>query len=208
VSRGQRDRSLRLYSRILRPEQLLFLSVAPQLYSWGWVDPITERHLLRKSCSAGNRTRTSGSLSRNSDYRINVWAEYMKARSITSLKHMGSLRLLKCANPWDDWKVWDPWDYWNMWDPWDYWNMWDPWDYRRYTIPVNTETYGIREINETYRIPEIIEGIGYLWVLKHGIREISETYRLPEIIESIGYLWILKHMGSVTLMKHVGSLRL
>jgi hypothetical protein len=41
--------------------------VAPQLYSRGWVDPVPDPLLLRKSGSAGNRTRTSGSVGRNSD---------------------------------------------------------------------------------------------------------------------------------------------
>jgi hypothetical protein len=33
------------------------IQVAPQLYSWGWVDPVPDQLLLRKSSSAGNRTR-------------------------------------------------------------------------------------------------------------------------------------------------------
>jgi hypothetical protein len=45
-----------------------FLQVAPQLYSWGWVDPVTDPLLLRKYGSAGNRTRTAGSVARNSDH--------------------------------------------------------------------------------------------------------------------------------------------
>jgi hypothetical protein len=39
VPRGQRDGSLRSYSRIYRQEPLLFYQVGPQLYSRGWVDP-------------------------------------------------------------------------------------------------------------------------------------------------------------------------
>jgi hypothetical protein len=57
VSRGQRNGSPRPYSRISRPEPLLFLPLAPQLYSRGWVDPVRDPLLLRKSGSAGNRTR-------------------------------------------------------------------------------------------------------------------------------------------------------
>jgi hypothetical protein len=38
-----------------------FFQVVPQLYSRGWVDPALDLLLLGKSCSAGNRTRTSGS---------------------------------------------------------------------------------------------------------------------------------------------------
>jgi hypothetical protein len=37
-----------------------------QLYSRGWVDPVRDPLLLRKSGSAENRTRNSGSVSRNS----------------------------------------------------------------------------------------------------------------------------------------------
>jgi hypothetical protein len=36
-----------------------FFQAAPQLYSRGWVDPVPDPLLLRKSGSAGNRTRTS-----------------------------------------------------------------------------------------------------------------------------------------------------
>jgi hypothetical protein len=43
-----------------------FFQVVPQLYSRGWVDPFPDPLLLRKSGSAGNRTRTSGSVVRNS----------------------------------------------------------------------------------------------------------------------------------------------
>jgi hypothetical protein len=34
-----------------------FFQVAPQLYSWGWVNPVPHPLLLRKSGSAGNRTQ-------------------------------------------------------------------------------------------------------------------------------------------------------
>jgi hypothetical protein len=53
----------RPYSWFSRKEPLLFYQVAPQLYSRGWVDPV-----LRKSGSAGNRTRASGSVAKNSDH--------------------------------------------------------------------------------------------------------------------------------------------
>ena len=39
------------------PEPLLFIQVAPQLTSRGWVDPVPDPLLLRKSGSVGNRTR-------------------------------------------------------------------------------------------------------------------------------------------------------
>jgi hypothetical protein len=58
---------LQPYSWISRPELLFFFQVAPQLYL-GWVDPVPDQLLLRKSGSAGNQTRTSGSVARNSDH--------------------------------------------------------------------------------------------------------------------------------------------
>jgi hypothetical protein len=44
-----------------------FFFQAAQLYSRGWVDPVPDLLLLRKSGSAGNPTRTSRSVARNSD---------------------------------------------------------------------------------------------------------------------------------------------
>jgi hypothetical protein len=44
-----------------------FFQVAPQLYSRGWVDPVSDQ-LLRKSGSARNWTRATGSVARNSDH--------------------------------------------------------------------------------------------------------------------------------------------
>jgi hypothetical protein len=67
VPRGQRDGSLRPYSRFSRQEALLFYKVAPQLYSRGWVDTVPDP-LLFFSGSAGNRTRASGSVAKNSDH--------------------------------------------------------------------------------------------------------------------------------------------
>jgi hypothetical protein len=46
-----------------------FFQAAPQLYSGGWVNPVPDPLLLRKSGSAGSRTRTSGSVARNSDHK-------------------------------------------------------------------------------------------------------------------------------------------
>jgi hypothetical protein len=46
-----------------------FFQVAPQLYSWGWVDPVSDPLPLWKSGSAGNRTRSSGSVTWNSSMR-------------------------------------------------------------------------------------------------------------------------------------------
>jgi hypothetical protein len=45
-----------------------FFHVAPQLYSRDRVDPVSDPLLLRKSGSVGKRTRTSGSVARNSDH--------------------------------------------------------------------------------------------------------------------------------------------
>jgi hypothetical protein len=42
--------------------------IVPQLYSWGWVDPVPDPLLLRKSGSARNRTQTSGSVARSSNH--------------------------------------------------------------------------------------------------------------------------------------------
>jgi hypothetical protein len=52
----------------LHRSRYFFFEVAPQLYSRGWVDPVPDSLLLRKSGSAENRTRTSRSVSRNSDH--------------------------------------------------------------------------------------------------------------------------------------------
>jgi hypothetical protein len=62
---GQRDGSLRPYSRISRPEPLLFL---PSCSSRGWVDHVPDALIPRKSGSAGNRTRTSEPVARNSHH--------------------------------------------------------------------------------------------------------------------------------------------
>jgi hypothetical protein len=59
------------YGRILGfldRSRYFFFQAAPQLYSRGWVDPVPDPLLLRKSGSAGNRTRTSGSVARNSGH--------------------------------------------------------------------------------------------------------------------------------------------
>jgi hypothetical protein len=48
--------------------ELLFSCYTTQLYSRGWVDPFPDPLLLRKSGSAGNWTRTSGSVARNYDH--------------------------------------------------------------------------------------------------------------------------------------------
>jgi hypothetical protein len=45
-----------------------FFQVAPQLYSQGWVNPVPDPLLHWTFGTAGNRTRTSGSVARNSDH--------------------------------------------------------------------------------------------------------------------------------------------
>jgi hypothetical protein len=61
-----------------------FFQVAPQLYSQGWVDPIPDPLLLRKSGTAGNRTRSSGSVARNSDHQTTeaVYPESQKLKTL------------------------------------------------------------------------------------------------------------------------------
>jgi hypothetical protein len=55
------------YGRILGfldRSRYYFFQVAPHLYSRGWVDPVPDPLLLRKSGRAGNRTRASRSVAR------------------------------------------------------------------------------------------------------------------------------------------------
>jgi hypothetical protein len=59
------------YGRIfgfLDRSSYFFFQVVPQLYSRGWVESVPDPPLLGKSGSAGNRTRTSGPVARNSDH--------------------------------------------------------------------------------------------------------------------------------------------
>jgi hypothetical protein len=53
------------YGRVLGfldQTRYVFFQVDPQLYSRGWVNPVPDLLLLRKSGSAGNRAQTSGSV--------------------------------------------------------------------------------------------------------------------------------------------------
>jgi hypothetical protein len=59
VPRGQRDGSLRQYSRLSSPEPLLLLSSSSSIVLTRLSGPLPDPLLLRKSASAGNRTRTS-----------------------------------------------------------------------------------------------------------------------------------------------------
>jgi hypothetical protein len=68
MPRDQRDGSLRPYSRISRPKLLLFLLSNSSVVLTRLSGPVPDPQLLRKSGSAGNRTRASGSIARNSDH--------------------------------------------------------------------------------------------------------------------------------------------
>jgi hypothetical protein len=68
VSRGERGDPYGRILGFLDRSSYIFFQVAPQFYSRGWVDPVPDPLLLRKSGSAGNRTHTSGSVARNSDH--------------------------------------------------------------------------------------------------------------------------------------------
>jgi hypothetical protein len=99
VLRGQRNRSLRPYSRFLDRNRYYFFQVAPQLYSRGWVDPVPDPLLLRKSGSAGNSTRTSGSVAGNSQRR-----PISNTCVLLSIQFANYDMYLRCAclNPWAD----------------------------------------------------------------------------------------------------------
>jgi hypothetical protein len=53
VLRGQHNRSLQPYSRFLDRSRYFFFQVAPQLCSWGWVDPVPDPLLLRNLVAPG-----------------------------------------------------------------------------------------------------------------------------------------------------------
>jgi hypothetical protein len=68
VNRGSvTDSYCRILGFLDRSRCFLF-QTAPQLHSWGWVDPVPDSLFLRKSDSAGNRIRTSGFVARNSGH--------------------------------------------------------------------------------------------------------------------------------------------
>jgi hypothetical protein len=60
---------LRPYSRFSRPEPLLCLSSSSSVVLTRLSGPVPNPLLLRKSGSAGNRTRTSGSVAKNPDHQ-------------------------------------------------------------------------------------------------------------------------------------------
>jgi hypothetical protein len=57
-----------VFSDFLGRSRYFFFQAAPQLYSRGKVDPVPDLLFLMISGSAGNRTRTSGSVARNFDH--------------------------------------------------------------------------------------------------------------------------------------------
>jgi hypothetical protein len=61
ISLGQRNRTPHILGFLDRI-RYFFFQAAPQLYSQSWVDPVPDSLLLRKSGSAGNRTRVSWSV--------------------------------------------------------------------------------------------------------------------------------------------------
>jgi hypothetical protein len=61
-----------------------FFQVAPQLYSRGCVNPVPDPLLLRISGSYRNRTRTSGSVARNSDHQTTEASGYISQNSTKS----------------------------------------------------------------------------------------------------------------------------
>jgi hypothetical protein len=67
----------------LNRSRYFFFQVAPHLYSRGWVDPVPDPLLLRKSGSAKNRTRTPGSLATRPQRRsvIYLWQPFYPALS-------------------------------------------------------------------------------------------------------------------------------
>jgi hypothetical protein len=68
-----------------------FFQVVPHLYSRGWVGPVPDPLLLRKSDRTRNRTRTSGSVSRNSDHQTTEAVIFL-IQGIKILRLRSSLR--------------------------------------------------------------------------------------------------------------------
>jgi hypothetical protein len=70
----------------------LFFQVAPQFYSRGWVDPVPDPLLLRKSGSIGNQTWTSGSVARNSVHQttevVHIYIKHYCTHNQTSYVYM------------------------------------------------------------------------------------------------------------------------
>jgi hypothetical protein len=81
VPRGQRHESLRPYSRLSRPQPLLFLPGSSSVVLTRLSGPVPHSLLLRKSGSAGNRTRTSGSY-----VPLDLSLELLKLNSVASVR--------------------------------------------------------------------------------------------------------------------------
>jgi hypothetical protein len=73
VPRGQCDGFLRPYSQLSRTEPLIFLTRSSSIVLTTMSGRVSNPLLLRKSGSAGNRTRASGSVAKNSDHAINIF---------------------------------------------------------------------------------------------------------------------------------------
>jgi hypothetical protein len=99
VPRGQRDGTLWPYSLFSRQEPLLFYQVAPQLYSRGCVHPVPDSLHFFFSGSAGNRTRASGSVAKNSDHQtteVVTYALYRAEYITTKYLNFSSWEDMKC----------------------------------------------------------------------------------------------------------------
>jgi hypothetical protein len=68
LSRGQRDGFLWPYSRLSRLEPLLFLPSSSSIVLRGWVNPVQDSQLLRKSGSEENRILDLWICSQSSDH--------------------------------------------------------------------------------------------------------------------------------------------
>jgi hypothetical protein len=88
---------LRLSSRISRPEPLLFFQVAPQLYSWGWVDHVPVPLLVRKSGNTGNRTRPLDLQPGTLATRPQRWSTFFYITYKFSLYHTGNTIHIRSA---------------------------------------------------------------------------------------------------------------
>jgi hypothetical protein len=101
VPRGQRDGSLRPYSRLYRQEPLLSYQVAPQLYSQGRVDPFPEPLLF--SGSAGNRTRASRSVLIN--LNISNKSKRLNKHSDIFINNTKKYNIIRCRAFWQNSRI-------------------------------------------------------------------------------------------------------
>jgi hypothetical protein len=96
VTRGQRGRSPMVVNlSFLDWSRYFFFQVAPHLSSRGWVDPVTDVLLLRKSGSVGNRTR-------------DLW---VSSQEVWPLDHKGSPTFITWRLKWSEaavpsWHIW------------------------------------------------------------------------------------------------------